>query len=152
MTSRQGRPADSGGAPAGVQAYIALVFLVAVGLAALCWVHFPVSDKGVALGVLCLMGIVSSWRRAGHIKSQVTFTFTSIILLTSVAIVGPAGAAIVGMVTPALELRRQRLDARLFNTGMVSIIGSVGGLAYFLAGGTVNISAAAGVGRLLAKV
>ncbi|GAA1231364.1 HD-GYP domain-containing protein [Oryzihumus leptocrescens] len=135
-----------------MRVYISLVFLAAAGLAALCWRSFPVPDMGVALVVLCAMGTLSSWRRAGHIKSQVTFTFTSIILLTSVAVVGPAGAAIVGLVTPALELRRQRLDARLFNTGMASIIGAVGGLAYLLAGGIVHISAAAGVLPLLTKV
>src|SRR6478609_7186247 len=152
MTSRQGRPANSGGAPVGVLAYVALVFLAAVGLAVICWVHFPVPDLGIPLAVLCAMGVLSSWGREGDVKSGVGFTFTSIILLTSVAIVGPAGAAIVGLITPALELRRQGLQGRLFNTGMASILGAVGGLAYLLAGGTVHINAAAGVGPLLAKV
>ncbi|MGZ4629524.1 HD-GYP domain-containing protein [Oryzihumus sp.] len=152
MTSRQGRPAKSGGAPAGLRFYIALVCLVAVGLVVLCWHAFPVPDMGVALVVLCAMGVLSSWGAEREVKQRVGFTFTSIILLTSVAIVGPAGAGIVGLVTPALELRRQGLQGRLFNTGMASIIGSVGGLAYYLAGGTVHISAAAGIGPLLAKV
>ena len=152
MTSRQGRPASSGGAPAGVRVYILGVAVVAAVLAVVGWRTFTARDMGVSLVVLCAMGVISSWWRERDIGARVGFSFTSIILLTSVAIVGPAGAAVVGLTTPALELRRQRWEARLFNAAMASIIGSVGGLVYRLVGGPMDVGQVDGAWSLLLRV
>ena len=152
MTSRQGRPASSGGAPVAVLAYISGVFALAVVIAAVCWRVFPMHGTGFSLLVLCAMGVLSSAWREDDIGARIGFSFTSIILLTSVAIVGPAGAAVVGLTAPAFELRRARWDVRMFNTAMASIIGSLGGIAYRLAGGPVDVGSLGSAWDLVLKL
>ncbi len=64
----------------------------------------------------------------------------SVILLAAAVIVGPVGA---GLGWGACHRHRGQappLTVRLFNMAMISSIGSVGGLAYLLAGGSESVS------------
>ncbi|MEP7370468.1 MAG: HD domain-containing phosphohydrolase, partial [Dermatophilaceae bacterium] len=61
-------------------------------------------------------------------------------------------AAVVGASTHLLVFTKQRLEVRLFNIGMTSAIGAVGGFAYLLAGGPRHVSDSIGVGPLLLHV
>jgi len=67
---------------------------------------------------------------------RVGLSFTSIVLLATMALVGPAGAGVVGTVLGPLQPGRTPLNAKIFNTGMFATMGVVGGSAYIAAGGT----------------
>jgi putative nucleotidyltransferase with HDIG domain len=136
-----------------VPAYIAVVALVAVGLAVLAWRKHPLTgDDVVALVVLCLMGILSESVRENDAGQKIPLSFTSIILISAVAIVGPFGAAIVGAVTNLLVAYKAKVQARIFNAAMASAFGVVGGFAYLIAGGSTEVASVEGVGPLLLEV
>ena len=71
---------------------------------------------------------------------RVQISLISIVLLASAVIVGPVGAALVGMVATVFESRKAPNAVRLFNMAMVSAVGSVGGLVYLLAGGEQDVA------------
>jgi len=110
------------------------------------------SDDIVALVVLCVMGILSESVRESDVGRKTGLSFTSIVLLSSVALVGPFGAAIVGAVTQLLGVNKLRVQVRVFNAGMTSTIGAVGGFVYLLAGGATQVTDVRGVWPLLLQV
>jgi putative nucleotidyltransferase with HDIG domain len=135
-----------------VATYVAAVSISAVALAVLGWRMHPLSgDDVVALLVLCLMGILSESVRENNVGRRATLSFTSIVLLSSVALVGPFGAAVVGAST-LLAVNKDRAQVRVFNSGMASAIGAVGGIVYLLAGGATHVSDISGAGPLLLHV
>src|SRR5665647_763397 len=97
------------------------------------------------------MGILSESVRERDIGRKTTLSFTSIVLLSSVALVGPFGAAVVGAST-VLAVNKDRLQVRVFNAGMTSAIGAVGGIVYILAGGATHVSEVVVAGPLLLHV
>ena len=135
-----------------VSTYIAAVVLGAVGLAVLGWWIDPLDgDDVVALVVLCVMSILSESVRENEVGVRTGLSFTSIVLLSSVALVGPFGAAVVGAAT-LLAVNKDRLQVRVFNSGMTSAIGAVGGFVYLLAWGAERVSDLSGAGPLLLHV
>ena len=119
--------------------YIAAVVLSAVGLAVLAWRVHPLNqDHVVALLVLCVMGVLGASSQELNVGGSIGFSFTSIILLAAVAILGPFGAAVVGTVTQLLVVNRYRFQVRVFNAGMTSAIGAAGGFVYLMAGGATG--------------
>jgi putative nucleotidyltransferase with HDIG domain len=141
-----------------VSSYIAAVLLAAIGLAVLAWRIHPLRTSPpfntdiVALGVLCVLSVVGTASKERNVGGRITFSFTSIILLAAVAMLGPFGAAVVGAVTYLLEVDRQRVEVRVFNIGMTSAIGAAGGFVYLLAGGATGVSDSGGIGPLLLHV
>jgi len=137
-----------------VPAYIAAVVLGAGALVLLAWRTYPLrgSDDVVALVVLCGMGILSESVRENDVGRKTTLSFTSILLLSSVALIGPFGAAVVGAVPHLLGVNKDRLQVRVFNAGMTSTFGAVGGFAYLLAGGAIEVADVHGVGPLIMTV
>jgi putative nucleotidyltransferase with HDIG domain len=132
--------------------YIAGISLGAVGLAVLGWRMHPLSgDDIVALVVLCVMAILSESVRENDVGRRTTLSFTSIVLLSSVALVGPFGAAVVGAST-LLAVNKDRAQVRVFNSAMASAIGAVGGIVYLLAWGAAHVSDFGGGGALLLHV
>jgi len=139
--------------PHAVRAYIAAVLLVALGLAVLGWRPHPLKpDDVVALVVLCVMGILSESVRENEVGRRTSLSFTSIVMLSSVALLGPFGAAIVGAVTHLLVVNTARLQVRVFNTGMTSSYGAVGGFVYLALGGLQVVGSASGAQDLLLRV
>jgi len=133
--------------------YIAVVLLGAVGLTVLGWRMHPLQDIDVvALVVLCAMGVLSASSQERNLATRITFSFTSIILLAAVAILGPFGAAVVGMMTNLVPFNKHPVQVRAFNAGMTAAIGAVGGFAYHLAGGATDVTDVRGVWPLLLHV
>ncbi|MHB8273358.1 MAG: HD domain-containing phosphohydrolase [Dermatophilaceae bacterium] len=152
-TASKGRSRSVGASSRAVATYIAVVLLSALGLTVMGWRMHPLNDHDVvALVVLCVMGVVSSSSQELNVGGRIGFSFTSIILLAAVGIVGPFGAAVVGTVTQFLVFNKHPLRARVFNSGMTSIIGAVGGFAYLAAGGALDVAGVGGVWPLLIHV
>jgi HD domain len=136
-----------------VTVYITAVVLGAVALAVLGWRMHPLNvNDVVALLVLCVMGILSESVRENEVGRKSALSFTSIVMLSSVALLGPLGAAVVGAVTHLLVVNRDRVQVRLFNTGMTSIYGAVGGFVYLLIGGLRVVGSASGAQDQLLRV
>jgi len=136
-----------------VATYIVAVLLSAVGLAVLGWRIHPLHGGDVIpLVVLCVMGVLSTSSQERKLATRITISFTSIILLAALAILGPSGAAIVGAVGPLLVVNNDRVEVRAFNAGMTSAYGAVGAFVYLLAGGASDVSAVAGVWPLLLHI
>jgi hypothetical protein len=131
--------------------YIFGVFAIAVALTGLAWRVAPPSDL-LPLGMLCAMGVLSWNLREPDLGSRVSFSFVSVILLASAAIVGPFGAALVGFVSVAVDFRPQSWYTRLFNVSMSAIIGVTGALTYIAVGGASAIGDLRGVGVLTLQV
>ena len=133
--------------------YIAAVLLIAVGLAVLGWRMHPLNDDDVvALVVLCVMGILSESVRESDVgRSRTTLSFTSIVSLSSVALLGPFGAAIVGAAI-LLGINKDRLQVRVFNSAMTSAYGAVAGFVYLLIGGLQVVGLPSGAQDLLLRV
>jgi putative nucleotidyltransferase with HDIG domain len=147
------------GVPAiAVSAYIAGILLLAIGLAVLAWRTNPLEYAGppsandtVTLIVLGVLGVLGSASQERNVGGRITFSFASIILLTAVALTGPLGAAAVGAVTYLVVFDKQRLEVRVFNIGMTSAIGAVGGFVYLMAGGK-EVDGKGGVAYLMLHV
>lgn len=136
----KGRPRDVDVLSHATAIYVATVLLGAVGLAVLGWRMHPLSnDDIVALVVLSVMGILSESVRGGDVGRSTRLSFTSIVSLSSVALLGPFGAAVVGGVSHLLAVNKDRVQVRGFNSGMTSAYGAAGGFVYLLAGGADNV-------------
>ncbi len=131
--------------------YILGVTLLAVVLALLGWRVAPAPDP-TRLLLLCAMGVLSWNLREDDVGTRVSFSFLSIILLTSTVIVGPFGAAVVGAVSVLFDLRPQYWYTSLFNIAMSATIGATGGLAYALVGGQMHVAGVTGVSALTLQV
>ena len=155
-TGSKGRSQAVGVPSLAVSAYIAAVLLLAVGLAVLGWRMHPLMARSgndiVTLVVLCVLGVLGSASQERNVGGRIGFSFTSIILLAAVALLGPFGAAVVGAVTYLMVFDKQRVEVRLFNIGMTSAIGAAGGFVYLMAGGATEVSNSGGVGPLLLHV
>ena len=133
--------------------YIAVVLLSAVSLSVLGWRTHPLNaDHVVALVVLCAMGVLSSSSQESNVGGRIGFSFSSINLLAAVAILGPFGAAVVGIVTQLFVFNKHPVKVRAFNSGMSSAIGAAGGFVYLLAGGATEVTEVSGVSPLLLHV
>jgi len=157
-TGPKGRSPDASVPSAAVSGYIAGIVLLADTLAVVAWRIHPLKDNAttgsgiLTLAVLCVLGILGSASQERDVGGRIGFSFSSIILLAAVALTGPFGAAVVGAVTCLVVLDKQRLQVRVFNSGMTSAIGSAGGFVYLLTGGTTEVAGVGGVGPLLLHV
>ena len=152
-TLAKGRSPTAGVPSHAATIYIAAVALVAVGLAVLGWRIHPLNDGHVvALLVLCVMGLLGASSQELNVGGSIGFSFTSIILLAAVAILGPFGAAVVGALTQLLVVNEYRVQVRVFNSGMTSAIGAAGGFVYLMAGGARNVTDVVGAWPLLLQV
>ena len=79
--------------------------------------------------LLCGMGILSFQIREPTVASRIGFSFLSIILLASAAILGPFGAWFVGLVSvSSTATPTMRWFQRMFNAAMTAIVGVAGGV------------------------
>jgi hypothetical protein len=136
-----------------VNIYIAVVVLGAAALAALGWRMHPLNRHDVvALAVLGVMGILSESVKGSDVGPRTTLSFTSIVSLSSVALLGPFGAAVVGAVPHLLAVNKDRAQVRVFNSGMNSAHSAVAGFVYLLIGGPQVVDSASGAQDLLLRV
>jgi hypothetical protein len=98
------------------------------------------------------MGLLSYTLKEPDVGSRIGFSFLSIILLASAAILGPLGAAVVGSVSAATDLRHENRFQGPFNMAMTGILGAGGAWAYAWAGGPPDLTGATGAGRVALEV
>ena len=147
------RPQTVGVSSHAVTGYITAVVLGAVALAVLGWRMHPLNvNDMVALLVLCVMGILSESVRGSAVGPRTGISFMSIVSLSSVALLGPFGAAIVGAVPNLLGVNKDRAQVRVFNSGMNSAYAAVAGFVYLLIGGPAVVRSGLGAQDLLLRV
>src|SRR6478672_1090760 len=128
-------------------AYLALVVATSVATGVGSWLLLPRPELGPLL-LLCLMGILSFQIREPDVGLRISFSFLSIILLASAAIVGAFGAWLVGSVSMLIDRRQRRWTATMFNAAMSGFVGAAGAMVYAMLGGvegsgTVGLSTVA---------
>ena len=126
-------------------------FLALAGGLASWLVAGPPTNLG-ALAVLVLLAVASWLGRDNRIATRVHFSFVSIVVLASIVICGPVGAALVGGLAYLLRFRKMPHRARIFNTAMFACIGSVGGLVYVAVGGSTDVASLTSASTLLLQV
>ena len=93
--------------------YIALVLSLGVGLTvAAVAVGGLLLDR--TLAVLCLLAVLTWWSGPTMVDGRVLLSFSSIVMLAAIALLGPAGAGIVGIVMGPLQRGSVPLRARLY--------------------------------------
>ena len=115
-------------------AYLALVVATSIATGVVSWLVLPRPELGPLL-LLCLMGIVSFQIREPDVGLRISFSFLSIILVASAAIVGVFGAWVVGSVSMLIDRRQPRWTATMFNAAMCGLLGAAAALTYRLLGG-----------------
>jgi HD-GYP domain-containing protein (c-di-GMP phosphodiesterase class II) len=138
---------DVARSPAPLRGYVLLVIAAAILVGVLSWRLGPLPDPG-PLALLCAMGLLSYTLKEPDVGSRIGFSFLSIILLASAAILGPFGAAVVGSVSAATDLRHENRFQGPFNMAMTGILGAGGAWAYAWAGGPTDLTGASGAGRV----
>src|SRR5689334_16160008 len=115
--------------------YVGLVAFAALALIGVASRVAPPPRDWLAFGVLCALNLLS-WRSKGErVEQRTALSFASIIILASVALLGPLGAGLVAAVSPLADVRQQPLQQRVFNVSMNSLIACVAALAYAKVGG-----------------
>lgn len=121
-------------------------------------------QDALPLAVLLVMGAASTGLRIQHTEEHVAFSFTAVVLISAIVLVGPGLAAVVGIATAILDARQRWGVGHVLNAGMIALMTSAAGVTYFLAGGVfLGHSAQAGgalaatghpinIGRLLEQV
>ena len=141
MTTRPVQPKPSRWLPA----YIAAVVVAAVVLGVLSWQWGRRPDLAPLL-LLAAMGILSFQLREPSVTSRIGFSFLSIILLASGAILGPFGAWCVGLVSVVIDRDgKVRWFQRVFNPAMTAVVGVAGGWAYALSRGSEDLASLSGL-------
>ncbi len=80
------------------------------------------------------------------VTSRIGFSFLSIILLASGAILGPFGAWCVGLVSVVIDRdAKVRWFQRVFNAAMTAVVGVAGGWAYALSRGSEDLASLSGL-------
>src|SRR6478752_5078213 len=128
-----------GGAPRRI-AYATNIYVGVVAAAGVCLTAAAIRLDGIVIdatfGVLLLLALLS-WL-LGSVETdggRTQVSLTGIVMLAAMALVGPAGAGIVGTLLGPFDNGRAPLRARIFNSGMFATMGVVGGAAYIAAGG-----------------
>lgn len=114
--------------------YLGLVVAFSAAVGAVAWLLLPQPELGPLL-LLCLMGVVSFQIRGADPGMKVSFSFVSIILVASAALVGVFGAWVVGSVSLLIDRRQPRWSATMFNGAMTGLLGAAAGLTYRELGG-----------------
>ena len=150
-------PPGAGGAPRRVQyatnIYVGLVAATGISLTAAA-IRVDGLHINTTFWVMMLLGGLAWW--FGSVKvdgGRVSLSFTSIVLLATMALVGPAAAGIVGTtMAPFSSGPGAPLRARIFNSGMFATMGVVGGAAYLSAGGVLAGAGTVGTRDIVASI
>lgn len=147
-------PPGAGGAPPRVQyatnAYVGLVAITGISLTAA-----AIRVDGLVINttfwVMLLLAMLAWWFGSVTVDGgRVSLSFTSIVLLATMALVGPAAAGIVG--TTMGPFHSGPLRARIFNSGMFATMGVVGGAAYRAVGGVPTGSTPSGTQAIVQQI
>lgn len=123
---------------------LTLFWLLALGVS---WRIWGVEHWQV-VGTLAAMAALGWWLGTRDVETRVYLSFSSIILLAATTMVGPVGAAIVGLIIATLQPERVPFSARVFNAVVTSTIGIIGGTTFLLTGGAADLSTLRGAGPI----
>ena len=135
----------------GVLLYVAATFLAAVVAVTTSWILVGPPGDAVAVVTMLVLGLLSSVVRERDVGSNITFSFLSIIIISSAVLIGPVGSALVGAISMAFDRGGRSAVARLFNASMAGLQGAVGGLVYLAVGGA-NLAQVHGAAVLIMRV
>jgi len=125
----------TGDASRAVLVYVGLLAAAALALLVPAAKYGPLPHHWTAVAVLCVLSFLS-WRTKGErVAERTALSFASIIILASVALTGPLGAAAVGAVSPLAGVRQQPAQQRIFNVAMNSLIAGFAAFVYVAARG-----------------
>lgn len=106
--------------------------------------------------MVCLLAILTWWSGATTVETavdgRVLLSFSNIVMLAAIALVGPAGAGIVGLLMGPLQRGEVPMRARVFNTGMSGTLGVLGSVAFLSTGGMRDSSDLVGAGSIIRHV
>ena len=85
----------------GVLLYVAATFLAAVVAVTTSWILVGPPGDAVAVITMLVLGLLSSVVRERDVGSNITFSFLSIIIISSAVLIGPVGSALVGAISMA---------------------------------------------------
>src|SRR6478609_7203852 len=133
------------------------VYVGAVAVVGVCLTAAAIRLDGLAFDatfwVFALLAMLTWWFGSMEVDAgRVNLSFTGIVLLAAIALVGPAGAGIMGLIMGPFEQGRAPLRARVFNTGMFAIMGVVGGVAYMAVGGVPGGDARIGTREIVRHI
>jgi HD domain len=131
--------------------YIASVWSVGLGLTATAMVVYPIQPDQTFV-VLCLLSLLTWWSGPTVVEGRVRLSFSIIVMLAAIALLGPAGAGVVGLLMGPLQRGAMPLRARVFNTGMSAILGVLGGVAYLSTGGKADSRDLSGTMEILRHI
>lgn len=121
---------------------VTTIYVTAVAVVGLGLTTAAVARNGIVVGpslaVLALFAVLTWWSGTITLDQKTSLSFTSVILLAAMALVGPAGAGVVGIILGPLERGSVPVVARVFNLGMCGTLGVLGGAAFLAAGGTLD--------------
>src|SRR4051794_36637512 len=153
MSPSSSRPSQGPDArPLRVALFIAFVWLLALAGGSLAWMVAGPPTDVLALAVLLLVAVASWIGRENLLGTRIRFSFVSIVILASIVITGPVGAALVGGVASLLRFTTMPVRVRVFNTGMFTVVGAFGGLAYLTVGGRADVTTLHTASSLLLQV
>ncbi|GMA38932.1 hypothetical protein GCM10025883_09770 [Mobilicoccus caccae] len=88
-----------------------------------------------AFTVLLVAAAASAGLRFGHAQQRVSFSFTAVVLLAAIPLVGPLGAVLLGVGAAVLDARQGWWQAWTFNGMMFGLAAAVASLVYGAVGG-----------------
>lgn len=130
-------------------AYIWTAAAVGLGLTAVATHVSGAVDLDDTFAVLVLLAVLTRFSGPPVFIGRVQVGFLSIVMLAAMAMLGPAGAGIVGIVMGPVPRGAVPLRARVFNTGMLATVGVLGGAAYLAMGGTQDSARLTGTWEIL---
>ena len=135
----------------GATAYIGAVTVLGLGLTVAA-IRLGGVTTGPTLVVLAVLAVLTWWSGPVVVDGRVRLTFSSTVLLSAMALLGPAGAGLIGIIMGPLQRGRVPLRARVFNTGQSATLGVLGGVVYVLAGGNASAEDLVGAGEIIRHV
>ena len=131
-----------------MRTYVALVGVGVAALLVLSGIVGGLPSSPTALVVLLVLGVVAG-RMQVRVQRQVAFSLIGVVLVASLALVGPLGAGLIGAVSfLATPFVRQRVVV-VFNLLASTGLGALGGLVYLLLGGTADPAGLGGAGDVV---
>lgn len=131
--------------------YIGCVILLATALFSTS-VRRDGLNAGTDFAILSVLGIGFALQREVRLEGRQLVSLWSVLLLSCQALVGPAGAGLLGAVMGLLQGRGLKARNRIFNSAQASAIGSLGGWAFVATHGTNSVQELGGVGQVLMRL
>lgn len=106
--------------------------------------------------VVCLvaLGALSSPGAGNTVDTRIQLSYISIVLLAAAAMLGPAGAGLVGLVAAGIRVPGSWVTwrGRLFNMSMLSTVGLLSGFVYHAVGGVSETAGLQGPRAVVTEV